>query len=1079
MPSLRASMPAVLVLLALLAPTATAQKFTDVQLGDVFKGAVTAGGDQDGLRFDAVVLTALSVTIKGKDGLLPVATLVETGSKQVLDTIPFEKGFGGKAFKIVKFVLPVTGTYELIIEGLNGTSGSYTAKLKGKVDKSLKKISLAATMSPGTALVTDFEGAPSALATITARPGKASGAVPTVDPLDLPVGGPLDLTPFATIKGTKTTIKKAPLTDFGIHTLTVVNDAVLGLTGEIKVLIKLKFAKHKKVTFIEPPPVPGSIAGVVGVQQIPVLLENEPNDDIADTEIMGSMSVGSLTRILATLSSGNDFDGFNIVFEGAQSVEFLLLHDILSDFDILFFEGGTANFLGALDSELEPELGILDLPAGGSIDILIAAFAGSGDYLLTMQSGPYSGADDATAAGAGGLPEPFQAAPRLRGEHSVRPAPAALMAARRAVVEHAFAEGQVMLNFRAGTSSAAESFAAARGLDVHMDSPSGLVVLRDPAIRASTESTALKRGRTVNLLRQVNRAAEVERAELDYVMQASGIPNDQLYNLQWHYPQLNLPAAWDITTGSANVIVSIIDTGITGHPDLVNRDTGTGYDMISEASISLDGNGVDPDPTDVGDKNNQDGSSSWHGTHVAGTVGAQTNNTEGGAGVDWACGLMHVRVLGKGGGLSSDINEGIRYSAGLPNNSGTTPPNAADVINMSLGGGGFSQIVQDTCNAAVAAGTTIVAAAGNENTGQLSYPASYANVISISATDFNKNKAPYSNFGTGIDVAAPGGNVSADLTGDGYADGVLSTLVSESGGGLTPSYVFYQGTSMASPHVAGVCSLLLAVDPALTPAQIENLLKTTAEDLGAPGRDDIYGDGLVDALGAVQAAQGGGNPNPVLSVSTNSLNFGTTSTTLPISIANAGGGDLNVNFVVVEFSGAGWLSAQAIGSTINVTVDRNAVAAGSYTGQVQLTSNGGNANVAVSMSKTTGGGGAQGFLDVGTVFVLAVDLVTNITVGQATASQGIPGYQMDGVPPGAWLMAAGPDLDNDNFICGLGEPCGLYPVLSDPVLVGLLDGGFLAGIDIPVFDDLALPAVAGSGGWVLPAQGFEVAPTGP
>ncbi|MEJ2426892.1 MAG: S8 family serine peptidase, partial [Candidatus Thiodiazotropha sp.] len=238
----------------------------------------------------------------------------------------------------------------------------------------------------------------------------------------------------------------------------------------------------------------------------------------------------------------------------------------------------------------------------------------------------------------------------------------------------------------------------------------------------------------------------------------------------------------DITTGSSDVIVSVIDTGILfGHPDAPARLV-DGYDFISDPAASGDGDGIDNNPEDNGDKTDAKANSSFHGPHVAGTVAANTNNSIGVAGVAWGVKVMPIRALGKGGGTAYDIAQSILYSAGLANDSGTTPSQRADIINMSLGGGSPNSTSQNAISAARNAGVIIFAASGNENTSVLSYPASYPGVVSVAAVDTNRERAPYSNYGSAVDIAAPGGNTLVDLNGDGYKDGVLSTLADDSSG---------------------------------------------------------------------------------------------------------------------------------------------------------------------------------------------------------------------------------------------------------------------------------------------------------
>lgn len=175
------------------------------------------------------------------------------------------------------------------------------------------------------------------------------------------------------------------------------------------------------------------------------------------------------------------------------------------------------------------------------------------------------------------------------------------------------------------------------------------------------------------------------------------MPNDPKYSQQWHYPIMGLEQAWDITTGSANVIVAVLDTGIFPHPDL-KANVIAGYDFVSDVYSAGDGNGIDPDPTAVATANDD----AIHGTHVAGTIAAASNNRIGVAGVAWLSKIMPIRVLGSQGGRDSDIINGIAYAAGLANTSGTLPAKRADIINMSLGGTASSPLFQQAIDAAVA-----------------------------------------------------------------------------------------------------------------------------------------------------------------------------------------------------------------------------------------------------------------------------------------------------------------------------------------------------------------------------------------
>lgn len=345
----------------------------------------------------------------------------------------------------------------------------------------------------------------------------------------------------------------------------------------------------------------------------------------------------------------------------------------------------------------------------------------------------------------------------------------------------------------------------------------------------------------------------VNYATIDRVMKPMFVPNDQYYSFQWHYYEslggLNLPDAWDLSTG-VGVVVAVLDTGIVSHSDL-NANIIGGYDMISDSSIGSDGNGRDSDPTDPGDFCNGS-SSSWHGTHVAGTIAAVTNNGTGVAGVAFNADVLAVRVLGTCGGYTSDIADGMVWAAGgnvsgVPNN-----PYPAQVLNLSLGGSGScDNVSQAAINQARALGATIVVAAGNSaiNVSNAS-PANCSGVISVGATNRSGGRASYSNFGSLVDVSAPGGESSFDAY-----DGVLSTLNS---GTTTPgsqNYNFYQGTSMAAPHVAGAAALMYSLDPNITPTEVESILKSTARSF--PSGCSQCGDGIVDAAAALDVVLGG------------------------------------------------------------------------------------------------------------------------------------------------------------------------------------------------------------------------------
>jgi serine protease len=555
------------------------------------------------------------------------------------------------------------------------------------------------------------------------------------------------------------------------------------------------------------------------------------------------------------------------------------------------------------------------------------------------------------------------------------------------------------------------------------------------------------RSRTYDAIRRLRLDPDVEYAHSNYRLKPRLIPNDTSYPIQWHYNQVALEEAWDLTTGSDSIIVAVIDTGVVSHPDLQAR-TIAGYDFISDPAVAGDGNGRDPDPTDTGDDANGPGIHSYHGTHVAGTIGAVTNNGLGVAGVTWQTKIMPLRVLGKGGGSSFDLAEAIKYAAGLPNLSGTLPPQRAHVLNMSLGACAQNPTERAAVEAARSAGVILVAAAGNNREGEpgcppgaLEFPASYDGVVSVAAVDILQNPARYSSFGSRIVVAAPGGEMIAgtDVNRDGNPDGVLSTWRNPLNG--QNGYAFASGTSMAAPHVAGIVGLMFAVNPGLTPLDLDLLLAGTHQrttrrittDLGPPGRDNDWGHGLINAAQAVRAAiEVIGGPPPsasILTVSAAQLNFDTMLDILTFSAVNAGGGALFINSVTDDVP---WLTlTPASGNaplSLRAHVDRSLLPTGTHTGRITIASNANqnpDATVDVTVKVSAVGAG-----NVGTVFVLVLNPQSFTTVGQAETSVGQGyGFAIPAVPPEVYFVIAGTDRDDNGFICEEEDACGIYPDL--------------------------------------------------
>jgi serine protease len=358
----------------------------------------------------------------------------------------------------------------------------------------------------------------------------------------------------------------------------------------------------------------------------------------------------------------------------------------------------------------------------------------------------------------------------------------------------------------------------------------------------------------------------VEYAEPDRIMRRTLTPNDPRYNEQWHYFEaaggINAPTAWDKSTGSG-VVVAVIDTGYRPHADLAANIL-PGYDFIGDTFVANDGNGRDSDASDPGDWINAGEcgpgdpaafeASSWHGTHVAGTIAALTNNSNGVAGVAFNARVVPARVLGKCGGYTSDIADAIVWTSGGAVSGVPANANPAKVLSISLGGSGAcGSTTQNAINSARSRGASVVVAAGNSNANASNFsPANCTGVVTVAAVGRNGGKASYSNYGATVEVAAPGGS--------GGTSSVLSTLNTGSTGPGADSYALYNGTSMATPHVSGVVALMLSVKPTLTPDQVTSILQSTARAF--PATCSQCGSGIVNANAAVDAAIGGTPPDP-------------------------------------------------------------------------------------------------------------------------------------------------------------------------------------------------------------------------
>ena len=842
-----------------------------------------------------------------------------------------------------------------------------------------------------------------------------------------------------------------------------------------------------------PPPSTFSISGTIAINASTATDSdvNDPNtpysanDSLATAQTIGNPAVvGGFASAVGTGISGDRFassgdlnDYFNVTLAAGQSITLAIANHTSSnptavDLDLMLYNSGGTLIQSSLGTGASESITV---STAGSYRIRVNAYAGISNYVLTIgASAASTSADDST----GDLHSEGEFVPGdviVRFKDNILPAGAehdSLEARAAAVGLTALAGGTdrpILFNLGSG-SQRTQALSAL-----------GVTAARQSAYSATAaDATQREKIETLLAIKALRARADVVSADPNYIRGHFATPNDLHYSKQWHYSLINLPQAWDITTGRTDVIVAVVDTGVyLAHEDLA-ANLIAGYDFISDITRANDGNGIDNNPDDPGDMA-MNGASSWHGTHVSGTVAAMSNNTTGVAGASWATKIMPIRVLGKGGGTSYDIIQGIRYAARLSNDSGGLPPQRADVINLSLGGGGYSASEQNEYTAVRNAGTIIIAAAGNSNTSVLSYPASYSGVVSVSAVDFVKNRAPYSNYGSAIDVAAPGGDTSVDRNGDGYVDGIMSTWVFGYVPVRSSSYGIMQGTSMAAPHVAGVAALMVAVRKAaastLTPAQFDSFLASGAitNDLGTPGRDDIYGYGLIDAFKAVQAVSSA--PPTALVVGPTSLGFGTSGTSLTITASKSGSGALSVTSVT---DNAGWLTVtptsvdgSGIG-TYTASVNRASLPDGVYSASITFTTSpAGTVTVPVTM-QVGAGAGTSGNAGVHYVLLLNPTTLSNVKQVQVSASGGQYSYQFTGVAPGSYLVLAGSDMDNDYFICDAGEACGGYPTTS-PMSTVTVSSGNLTGINFATGFSTSLGTSA-SGAETNPVPGFSRRP---
>lgn len=798
---------------------------------------------------------------------------------------------------------------------------------------------------------------------------------------------------------------------------------------------------------------PGTISGVLELTD-GLALDGDTRDFFSLSQENGTVVTAQWVLVPATVAGfahaeRDLLDVYRIAFPAPVRISLAIADGNDADLDLYLAETD-----GAI---IEQSLGIGELEAiqttrEGEHLVLVSAYSGASNYSLVAtlveQDGQPASSSHGTPASSWSMDGEF-----VPGELILKRAPTPKFESDRGTLEMK----RVARSFGVDEMDAWNGGRALARVGPGSGFDAGERALLDAGFRFATPELRRK-AQTLMLRKRMLESGSFEYVEPNYILQPTAIPNDSHYSLQWHYPDIALPQAWNISTGSDDVVIAVIDTGVlTDHPEISSRllrddnDKIVGYDFISDAFISGDGDGRDSNPYDEGDSSSGS-SSSFHGTHVAATIAAATNNGEGVAGVTWKGRIMPIRVLGSGGGTSADIAEGILYAAGLANASNQLPPRSADVINLSLGPNNDTCIpshghpdLQNALRQAVAAGVVVVVSAGNDNCRYANPMGKVEGVISVGATDLRGGRAYYSNFGDDVDVVAPGGDMRRDLNGDGYQDGVLSAVGDDTGAEVEHTFRFLQGTSMAAPHVAGVAALMLAVNPDLTPADIRNLVSGAhadpsaapiTRDLDPPGRDAEFGYGLIDAYRAVRTAkaiQGGTDDTPdrpVLAVSPASLHFGATSDVLRARLTNAGGSELFVHSIDSDES---WLTVSLDDwPTLVARVDREGLSEGTHVARIAIASDGGDLSLRVTAQVQTSATAS----DVGTVYVNLLDPQTREIQQWTFAGRTTDyGFEIPDVSPGIYWVVAGTDRDGDGYFCDAGEACGMWPLMGSPATI--------------------------------------------
>ncbi|EDM46466.1 Subtilisin-like serine protease [Marinobacter algicola DG893] len=619
-----------------------------------------------------------------------------------------------------------------------------------------------------------------------------------------------------------------------------------------------------------------------------------------------------------------------------------------------------------------------------------------------------------------------------------------------------FVPGEAVMSFESGYPSGATSSAMASSLSVDSarELRPGVWHLRRSGVQAmAATDSGQARAETIRWVRDLQSQPDIASASPNYLYKALTTTPDSnpLYDRQWHYPLIGLPVAWQAAARAGEGVgVAVLDTGLFSsapdtldnwHPDLLANvlifGNSVNMDFVTGEADLDNQQGRDQNPADPGD--GQPRSSNFHGTHVAGIVAAVDNN-QGVVGVANQANLVPVRVLGEAGtGSLGDLIAAIEWASTQPD---------IDVINLSLGGVGDSQALEDAINDAHNAGKLVVAAAGNQGTDELTFPAAFMNVVGVGAVDGGGVRASYSNIGPSVDLVAPGGDASRDANLDNSADVVVSAWGSDDNGAFEPGYAGLQGTSMAAPHVSGVYALMKAENQTLTSSDFKRFLIAGDLTEGVESSEQFeYGAGLINAVKSMDAALSGNIP-VVMAGSPSVLTFDQSNTEAQLTL-NTYPSTANITITSIN-TGVDWLetgpelkTGEAPPATVTVGIntallDQN----NSFATDLQIEYDGDGTHRTLTVPVNVRLIDPNDPRNAGRHYVLLISANGNGATAYQTvvsASGGQYNFSFANVEPGDYFLVAGTDVDNNGSICENGEACAEYPVNGLPQAISVTD----------------------------------------